>query len=186
MRKAALEAMLEAMACARPILASDAGGQADLISHGETGALLPVEDLDRLPEAIEEMLGLGADALARMGRAARAHVETAHTSQAEREAYVARAAAKADAAVERVRRRIDGSVAARQRMGAAAKAAALDAIEADLAQKRDELKELEEARPRVKREAKLAFNAELAVALELAASVESVEIRRMNVVVHKK
>lgn len=80
-------AVLEAMACARPILATDAGGQADLLEHGETGALLPVERLPHLPDAIEEMLGLGDAQLSRFGRAARAQVEAAHTPAAERAAY---------------------------------------------------------------------------------------------------
>ncbi len=80
-------AVLEAMACARPILATDAGGQADLIQHGETGALLPVSGLSHLPEAIEEMLALPAAERAQFGKAARKRVCAAHTPEAEQVAY---------------------------------------------------------------------------------------------------
>lgn len=80
-------AVLEAMACARPILATDAGGQADLLRHGESGALMPVDELALLPDAIEEMLELPESERARMGRAARARIESAHAPDGEREAY---------------------------------------------------------------------------------------------------
>lgn len=80
-------AVLEAMACGRAILATDAGGQADLLRHGQTGALLPVDGLEHLPEAIEEMLDLPAKDRRRMGAAARAHVIAEHSLEAERRAY---------------------------------------------------------------------------------------------------
>ncbi len=80
-------AVLEAMACGRLILATDAGGQADLLAHGETGGLLPVQGLTHLPEAIEEMLGLPQAERRRMAKAARAHVMAAHALQDEKQAY---------------------------------------------------------------------------------------------------
>ena len=58
-----------------------------MIEHGVNGALLPVRDLGLLPDAIEEMLELGADERAKFGRAARAKVLEAHTLKGEREAY---------------------------------------------------------------------------------------------------
>ncbi|MCA9553049.1 MAG: glycosyltransferase [Myxococcales bacterium] len=82
-------AVLEAMACARPILATDAGGQADLIHHGETGARLPVGRLDLLPEALEELLELPEAERRRMGRGARAWVEAHHRPEQEQAAYQA-------------------------------------------------------------------------------------------------
>jgi glycosyltransferase involved in cell wall biosynthesis len=82
-------AVLEAMACGRAILASDAGGQADLIRHGETGALLPVGRLELLPEALEELLDLPEGERRRLGRGARAFVEAHHRPEQEQAAYQA-------------------------------------------------------------------------------------------------
>jgi PEP-CTERM/exosortase A-associated glycosyltransferase len=66
---------LEAMAMACPVLASDVGGQAELIRHGETGVLFSAESRDSLVEAA---MGLGADPerRARLGRQAREFVVT--------------------------------------------------------------------------------------------------------------
>ncbi|HEU5075106.1 MAG TPA: glycosyltransferase [Polyangiaceae bacterium] len=80
-------ALLEAMAAARPVLATDVGGHRDLIAHGDTGALLSTRDLDRLPEAIAEMLDLGETERAALGSRARAHVMTQHSPETERDAY---------------------------------------------------------------------------------------------------
>lgn len=80
-------AVLEAMACARPILATDAGGQRDLIDNGETGGLLPVGKIDLLPDAIEELLQLPEERREAMGKAARSHVLEHHRPEQEREAY---------------------------------------------------------------------------------------------------
>ena len=80
-------ALLEAMAAGRPILATDAGGQADLIEHGVTGALLSTERLDVLPGAIEEMLDLDPRERAQMGERARAFVAANHRLDDERCAY---------------------------------------------------------------------------------------------------
>lgn len=66
--------VLEAMACGRPVLASDAGGIPDLIQSGETGWLLSRHQLDRLGEAVREVLGLSPDQRADLGRRARDHV----------------------------------------------------------------------------------------------------------------
>ena len=64
---------LEAMAMARPVMASDVGGHAELIRHEETGLLFPAERQDALVAAATR---LGADtALARrLGERARAYV----------------------------------------------------------------------------------------------------------------
>jgi glycosyltransferase involved in cell wall biosynthesis len=82
-------AVLEAMAAARPILATDVGGHRDLIEHGTTGALLPLSALDRLPDAIEEMLDLGREQRERLGKNARARVLEHHRPEAEYAAYAA-------------------------------------------------------------------------------------------------
>jgi phosphatidylinositol alpha-1,6-mannosyltransferase len=71
-------ALLEAMAAARPVLVTDVGGHRDVVEHGRTGALLAPSELDALPQAIEELLDLPAEARAALGRAAREHVLSHH------------------------------------------------------------------------------------------------------------
>lgn len=80
-------AVLEAMASARPVLATAVGGHTDLITHGETGALLGLDALDRLPEAIEELLDLPREERDRLGAAARAHVLERHRPEDESDAW---------------------------------------------------------------------------------------------------
>ena len=80
-------AVLEALAAGRPVLATDIGGHRDLINHGATGALLSTRDLHRLPEAIAEMLDLGETERAAMGARARAHVLARHQPRTEGETY---------------------------------------------------------------------------------------------------
>jgi glycosyltransferase involved in cell wall biosynthesis len=67
-------ALLEAVACARPIIASDTPGCREIVRHGETGLLVPPHDVDVLAEAIA---ALAADPAWRrgMGEAGRALVE---------------------------------------------------------------------------------------------------------------
>lgn len=48
--------IVEAMAAARPVVATDVGGVADAVSHGETGVLVPPANPPRLAAAIEELL----------------------------------------------------------------------------------------------------------------------------------
>jgi glycosyltransferase involved in cell wall biosynthesis len=50
-------AALEAMACARPVVASRVGGLAWLVRDGETGLLVPPEDPDALARAIAVLAG---------------------------------------------------------------------------------------------------------------------------------
>ena len=86
-------AVLEAMAAECAILATDVGGHPELVEHGESGALLSLRDLDRLPEAMAEMLDLPAEQRRAWGRAARARVMAghlpAHESRAWAEVYAA-------------------------------------------------------------------------------------------------
>jgi len=78
------KALLEAAACARPIVASDAPGCREVVRPGETGLLVPPGDVPALAAAVAT---LAADPLRRnsMGRTARALVERDFT-----EAIVAR------------------------------------------------------------------------------------------------
>jgi len=67
-------AVLEAMACGVPVLASDAGGIPEAIEHGVSGFLLARHELHRLGEAALELLELDADQRAAYGAAARERV----------------------------------------------------------------------------------------------------------------
>jgi len=73
-------AVLEAMAMAKPVVATNVGGIPELVAEGETGFLVP----PRNPMAIaDRVLSLCRDSGRRlqMGRAARARVESNFTAQ---------------------------------------------------------------------------------------------------------
>jgi glycosyltransferase involved in cell wall biosynthesis len=66
--------LLEAMAAARPVVASSIGPVPEIVLDGETGLLVPPGDADRLADAIVRVLAdraLGE----RLGRAGRARVQ---------------------------------------------------------------------------------------------------------------
>ncbi len=65
----------EAMACARPVVAADAGGTAELLGRdGDTGVLVPPGDPDALAAAVRDLLG-DAERGRRLGAAARRRIE---------------------------------------------------------------------------------------------------------------
>lgn len=66
-------AVLEAMACARPVLATAVGGVPDVIRHGETGWLLAPEDLPHLASRIRGALASSEPVGARAREHALAH-----------------------------------------------------------------------------------------------------------------
>jgi glycosyltransferase involved in cell wall biosynthesis len=70
--------LLEAAACARPVVATDVPGCREAVRAGETGVLVPPHDIDALAEAIAE---LAADPARRraMGQAGRALIEQQFT-----------------------------------------------------------------------------------------------------------
>lgn len=89
-------AVLEAMACAAPVLASDAGGIPDLIIPGETGWIIGRHELHRLGEALREVLELPEAVRRAVGAAARTRVESEFSPGREaRELWSAYAAAMA-------------------------------------------------------------------------------------------
>ena len=66
----------EAMACARPVVAVDAGGTRELLGwDGATGLLVPPEDPDAMAQAIGGLIA-DPDRRATMGAAARRRIET--------------------------------------------------------------------------------------------------------------
>lgn len=70
-------AILEAMAVGTPVVATDLGGSAELVRHGETGLVVPPRDPDALGAALERLAG-DAGLAARMGRAGRRAVLDRH------------------------------------------------------------------------------------------------------------
>jgi glycosyltransferase involved in cell wall biosynthesis len=65
----------EAMACARPVVAADAGGTAELLGRdGSAGLLVPPSDANALADAVEMLLSDPAR-LAALGAAARRRIE---------------------------------------------------------------------------------------------------------------
>jgi len=67
-------ALLEAMACGRPAVVTDTGGNPEVCIAGETGLLVPVGDPEALSRSLAELLG-SRDRRHAMGEAARARVE---------------------------------------------------------------------------------------------------------------
>lgn len=70
--------ILEAMAAGRPIVATDVGGCAEAVVHGETGLIVPPEDPPALAEAIASLLADPERARA-MGKAGRERVQREFT-----------------------------------------------------------------------------------------------------------
>ena len=64
------QALLEAMALGLPVVASEAGGNPDLVTSGETGVLVPPLDVMAWARALDRVLGDGAfrSRIARAGR----------------------------------------------------------------------------------------------------------------------
>jgi glycosyltransferase involved in cell wall biosynthesis len=62
--------LIEAAACARPMVAADGPGLRDIVRHGETGLLVPARDAGALADAIEK-LSQDPELRRRLGQAAR-------------------------------------------------------------------------------------------------------------------
>jgi glycosyltransferase involved in cell wall biosynthesis len=63
-------AILEAMAMEKPVVATDVGGTGEVVRHGQSGLLVPARDPDALAAAIGEVLSqpAGAREMGRLGR----------------------------------------------------------------------------------------------------------------------
>lgn len=66
-------AVIEASACGLPVVVSDAGGLPEVVCDGETGRIVPREDVPALQAALKQLL-LDAGLRARLGRQGRAFV----------------------------------------------------------------------------------------------------------------
>lgn len=73
-------AVLEAMACSLPVLATHISGNEELVAHKQTGLLVPSEDAHALRAALSELLP-DPDGRQRMGATARKRVETQYSWQ---------------------------------------------------------------------------------------------------------
>lgn len=70
-------ALMEAMACERPVIATRVGGVAELIAHGVTGLLCPAGDASPIAQAMVR-LATSAEQRRALGHAARRHVAKHH------------------------------------------------------------------------------------------------------------
>ncbi len=82
-------ALLEAMACGLPVIATAAGGNVDVVAHEQTGLLVPPGDPSALARETARMLHDGS-LRERLGRAARSHVLAAHDVRSTAEQYAER------------------------------------------------------------------------------------------------
>lgn len=78
--------ILEAMASALPVVATDVGGNADLVLHGQTGYVVPAADVAAMADRLVEFVGDPFQAGA-MGLAGRTRVEVSFSMQAMVSAY---------------------------------------------------------------------------------------------------
>lgn len=78
-------AVLEAMACERAVIATPVGGVMDVINDGENGIFVNVNDADQLAERVRQMLDDSA-LRSRLGKNARAAIAEKFTPQRELEA----------------------------------------------------------------------------------------------------
>lgn len=73
---------IEAQAMGVPVIAAAHGGLTETVRDGETGFLVPPNDLAALTDALERLLLLSADARRALGAAGQARVRALFTSQA--------------------------------------------------------------------------------------------------------
>jgi glycosyltransferase involved in cell wall biosynthesis len=72
--------LIEAMAAARPVVATRVGGVPDLVEDGQQGLLVPADDVEALARAIEDVLS-SPDRWRAMGEAGRKRVYPAFTAE---------------------------------------------------------------------------------------------------------
>ncbi len=67
--------LLEASSTGLPIVATDVGGNSEIVVHGKTGFLVPPRDPNALAKAMLELMNLSEDERRKMGEEARRHIE---------------------------------------------------------------------------------------------------------------
>lgn len=95
--------ILEAMATGLPVIATDVGGNADLVAHGETGTIVPANSPAAITEALAP-LARDPELARRMGRAGRVRAQERYSLQA----MVATYQGVYDQQLRRIRRPIQG------------------------------------------------------------------------------
>ena len=73
-------ALVEAMACGKPVIASDSGGPREIMENGVTGLLVPPGDAEKLAQAILSLLG-DPERILRMGQAGTTRVREVFSAQ---------------------------------------------------------------------------------------------------------
>ncbi|GAB3786467.1 glycosyltransferase [Dyella agri] len=81
-------ALLEASATALPIVATDVGGNREIVLHGVTGSIVPARDAEALAQAVLALLR-NPEHAARLGAAARAMMEASGSLEAMAVRYAA-------------------------------------------------------------------------------------------------
>jgi glycosyltransferase involved in cell wall biosynthesis len=86
MRENASGALLESLAAGIPVIASDVGGNPELVQEGETGWLAPADDVEAWREALHRCKALLPERRAEMGARGRAFIERGRTWKAHQQA----------------------------------------------------------------------------------------------------
>jgi glycosyltransferase involved in cell wall biosynthesis len=81
-------ALLEAMASSKPIVATAVSGTTQVMTHGETGLMVPPRDSRALADAIIQLLSDRAQARA-IGQAAKQHIEVHYSAQRQADEHLA-------------------------------------------------------------------------------------------------
>ena len=76
----------EAMACERPVVATDCGGVREVV--GDAGFLVPPKDADALAQAMQKGLELNAEERVRLGAKARERVVSRYSFDVMAERYL--------------------------------------------------------------------------------------------------
>ena len=67
--------LLEAGACGLPVVATDVGGNSEVVLNGKTGFIVPPRNPEALAQAMEKMMALPKEKRLEMGEAGRAYIE---------------------------------------------------------------------------------------------------------------
>lgn len=67
--------LLEAGACGLPVVATDVGGNSEVVLNGKTGFIVPPRNPEALAQAMEKMMALPKEKRMEMGEAGRAYIE---------------------------------------------------------------------------------------------------------------